>query len=149
MSAAPKLEVIADPFAIIRALNRMRAAGFALSLENGWIAVEPLSRLTDAQRAYLRSYKLALVALLEDAEALHHALVDSGPAGLVWMEGTLGDWDDTGLLAAGEVLYGDGRMVNAHGRRYAIKHAPAVEIGPEYSVPVEAPEIASRAEEAA
>ncbi len=79
MSAAPKLEVIADPFAIIRALNRMRAAGFALSLENGWIAVEPLSRLTDAQRAYLRSYKLALVALLEDAEALHHALVDAGP----------------------------------------------------------------------
>jgi hypothetical protein len=81
--------------------------------------VEPLSRLSDSQRSYLRAHKAALVALLMDAETVHRALVRAGPAGLAWREGTPPDWSDDRLLAAGEVLYGDGRMVNRNERRYA------------------------------
>lgn len=133
MSAvAVLLEAAPDPFATVRALNRMRAAGFALSVRNDRLAISPFSRLSEQQRAFIGSHKPALVALLEDAEILHHALVDAGPAGLDWREGTPADWDDTRLLVAGEVLYGDGRMVNVHGHRYAIEHTPAIEVGPEY-----------------
>ena len=133
MSAvAVLLEAAPDPFATVRALNRMRAAGFALSVRNDRLAISPFSRLSEQQRAFIGSHKPALVALLEDAEILHHALVDAGPAGLDWREGTPADWDDTRLLVAGEVLYGDGRMVNVHGHRYAIEHTPAIKVGSEY-----------------
>ena len=148
MAALALIEVhAADPFATIRALNRMRAAGFALSVRNDRLAISPFSRLSDQQRAFIGSHKPALVALLGDVEALHHALVDAGPAGLDWREGTPADWDDTRLLVAGEVLYGDGRMVNVHGHRYAAGYAPAIEVGPEYPpadcVPETAPHAAT------
>lgn len=126
MSAAARLETpapVADPMAPVRALNRMRAAGFSLSLDDGRLMVEPLSRLNDAQRSYLRSHKAALAALLNDAETLAAALQQAGPAGLAWREGTPGDWSDDRLLAAGEVLYADGRMVNRRERRYAAEAA--------------------------
>lgn len=149
MSATVALVEIAaaDPFALVRALNRMRAAGFALSVRNDRLAISPFSRLSDQQRAFIGSHKPALLALLEDAEILHHALVDAGPAGLDWREGTPADWDDMRLLVAGEVLYSTGRMVNAHGRRYAAGYAPAIEVGPEYPpadcVPETAPHAAT------
>ncbi len=133
MSAALALVEVAaaDPFALVRALNRMSAARFALSVRDNRLVISPFSRLSEQQRAYLHAHKLALVALLEDAETLHRALVDAAHAGLGWQEGTPADWDDTRLLVAGEVLYGDGRMVNANGRRYAIERAPTIEVRPE------------------
>ena len=142
MSAARKLEIVApDPFALIRGIRRMRAAGFAIKVESGGLVVESNLELSEPQRAFIGSHKPALLALLEDSEALHHALVDAGPTGLGWREGSPDDWSDIHLLAVGEVLYGDGRMMNAHSRRYAIEHAPAAE----YPVPVEAPETAPHA----
>ena len=133
MSVARKLEIITpDPFALVRGIRRMRAAGFAVEVENGGLVVESTFELSDQQRAFIGAHKPALVALLEDAETIYRALVQAGPAGLDWREGTPDDWDDTRLLVAGEVLYGDGRMVNAHGRRYAIEHTPAIKVGPEY-----------------
>ena len=125
MTAPALIEVIAaDPFPAMRALHRMRAAGFTLELDGGRLMVEPLSRLTDAQRAYIRAHKPALVALLQDAAVLHEALTQAGAAGLGWMEGTPADWTGERLLAAGEVLYDDGRMVNRSERRYLKEHAP-------------------------
>ncbi len=130
MSAAVALVEIAaaDPFALVRALNRMSAAGFVLSVRDNRLLASPFTKLSGRQRAYLYAHKLALVALLEDAEALHRALVDAAHAGLGWQEGTPAEWSDVRLLAAGEVLYSDGRMVSAHGRRFAAESAP---VGPD------------------
>ena len=139
MSAAAEKLPAPDPFATVRALNRMRAAGFALSVEDDKLMVEPLSRLSDSQRSYLRAHKAALVALLMDAETVHRALVRAGAAGLGWREGTPRDWADDRLLAAGEVLYGDGRMVNRNERRYGPTSVPAIVEVPEYRPPDEAP----------
>jgi hypothetical protein len=106
-----------DPFATVRAWHRMRAAGFSLTVEGDGLVVTPASRLSERQRALLRAHKAALVQLLNDAETLARALIAAGPAGLGWREGTPADWADDRLLAAGEVLYGDGHMVDRHGRR--------------------------------
>lgn len=126
MSAALALVEIAaaDPFGLVRAMNRMAGAGFALSVRDNRLLASPFTKLSEQQRAYLHAHKPALVALLEDAEALHHALVDAGPAGLGWQAGTPADWDNTRLLAAGELIYGDGRMVSVNGRRFAAESAP-------------------------
>ena len=123
---APAVVEIADPFAAMRALNKMRAAGFALSVRDDRLIVAPADRLTEKQRDYIRTHKPALVALLMDAETLHAALALAGPAGLGWMEGTPADWTGERLLAAGEVLYGNGRMVNRCERRYLREHAPPI-----------------------
>ena len=128
MSAALALVEVADPFGPVRVLNRLGAAGFTLSVRDGRLLATPFSRLSEQQRAYLHANKPALVALLEDAEALHHALVVAGPAGLAWQAGTPADWSDDRLLASGEVLYGDRRMVSRHGRRFAAESAP---VGPD------------------
>lgn len=125
----------ADPFVTVRAWNRMRAAGFVLELEDGRLMVEPLSRLSEKQHAYLHAHKPALVELLTDAELLAAALALAGPAGLGWMEGTPADWDGVRLLAAGEVLYASRRMVSRDGRRYAREHAPPPPPFREYRVP--------------
>ena len=69
MTAPALIEANADPFAAMRALNRMRAAGFVLELDGPALTVSPADRLTDAQRAYIRTHKPALVALLQDAGA--------------------------------------------------------------------------------
>lgn len=126
MTAPALIEVSADPMAAVRALNQMKQAGFTLELDGPALVISPADRLTDAQRAFIRAHKAALVALLQDAEIVHAALVKAGPAGLGWMEGTP-DWDGVRLLAAGEVLYGDGRMVNRLERRYLREHAPPFE----------------------
>lgn len=121
MSAtAAKLETAADPFATVRAMNKMRRAGFVVRLAGADLQIAPVARLSDSQRAYLRTHKAALVGLLNDADTVYRALVEAGPAGLLWREGTPADWDDGRLLAAGEVLYADGRMVNRHGRARAV-----------------------------
>lgn len=126
MNAPALVEVAADPFAAMRALNRMTRAGFALALEDNALVVSPADRLNDAQRAYIRAHKAALVALLLDAEVVYRAVEQAGPAGLWWREGTPADWNDARLLAAGEVLYADGRMVNRNDRRYLKAHAPPI-----------------------
>ncbi len=125
MTAALALvEVPVDPFATVRAWRRMVSAGFSLSVEGDRLVVIPASNLSDSQRAYLRTHKAALVGLLSDAETLAAALVLYGPAGLDWRQGTPADWDDARLLAAGEVLYSTGRMVNRNDRRYVTECAP-------------------------
>jgi len=63
------LEGPRDPTTAVRVLNRMRAAGFALSVEDGRLMCEPLSRLSEEQRATLRTHKPALIALLTNAKA--------------------------------------------------------------------------------
>lgn len=149
MAAYALVEVTADPFATVRAVNRMRRAGFSLSVEAGGLVVTPASSLTDAQRAYLRDNKDALLALLADAETLATTLSTAGPAGLGWREGTPTDWTDIHLLAVGEVLYADGRMVSATNRRYSPESAPAVALGSEYHPADYAPEVEPQAEVAA
>lgn len=97
----------------------------------------------------MQANKAALLALLADAETLASALVQAGPAGLGWREWTPDDWTDIHLLAVGEVLYADGRMVSTLNRRYAAESAPTVELGPEYQPADCAPEIEPQAEKAA
>lgn len=131
MIAAAKLETTApDPLATVLEWRRMVSAGFSLTVEGDGLVVAPASRLSDPQRAHLRAHKTALVELLRDAEVLHRALLAAGPAGLGWREGTSADWADGRLLAVGEVLYRDGRMVNRLGRRYASGHAPPADREP-------------------
>ena len=113
-----------DPMAAVRVLKRIRPAGFTLELDGHALKVSPADRLTVAQRAYIGAHKAALVALLQDAAMLHEALVQAGPAGLAWMEGTPGDWDGGRLLAAGEALYSNAVMVSVYGRSYLKAHAP-------------------------
>jgi hypothetical protein len=126
MSAAVAMVEIAaaDPFGLVRAMNRMASAGFALSVRDNRLLASPFTKLSEQQRAYLRTHKTAMVELLGDADTLNRALVDAGPAGLAWQAGTPADWPDTRLLAAGEVLYSTGRMVSRHDRRYAAECAP-------------------------
>ena len=127
MSAAPKLEAVTqDPLTAVRALNRMRTAGFVLSLEDGRLMCKPLSQLSESQRTFVRTHKAALVELLSDAELLASAIERAGPCGLGWREGTPEDWSDARLLAAGEVLYSTGRIVSALGRRYTPACAPSL-----------------------
>ena len=145
--SAPKLEAVtADPFATVRVLNRMRTAGFVLSLEDGRLMCKPLSQLSESQRTFVRTHKAALVELLSDAELLASAIERAGPHGLGWKEGTPEDWSDTQLLAAGEVLYSTGGMVSALGRRYTPAYAPAL---PEFIPFVWMPENPAQREEAA
>ena len=113
-----------DPFATVRALKRMRAAGFALELDGPALVVSPADRLTEEQRRFIRQHKPALVALLQDAAVLHEALVKAGAAGLGWTEGTPADWTGERLLAAHELLHHARRTMNVYGRRYLTEHAP-------------------------
>lgn len=139
MSAAPELAVLEpDPMALVRAINRMKAAGFAIRLEGGGLAVTPASRLTEAQRGFIRSRKADLVALLADADAYHRALLEAGSAGLGWREGTPGEWDDAYRLAVVGLLHLKGRTVNVLGRRYATGCAPPL---PEFVPAQGSPEI--------
>lgn len=124
MTAPALVEVAADPFVTVRAWNRMRAAGFVLELDGNALVVAPADKLNDVQRTFIRAHKPTLVALLTDAETVYRALALAGPAGLGWMEGTPADWSDARLLAAGEVLYADSRMVNRMDRRYLKESAP-------------------------
>lgn len=113
-----------EPMALVRALRKMQSSGFTVSLENGKLLVDSLAPLTDTQRTYLRAHKAALVALLTDVDVLATTLEQAGSTGLGWQEGTPADWTDAYLLAVGELLYGDGRMVNRLGRRYSAACAP-------------------------
>lgn len=114
----------ADYFAMVRAFNRMHCAGFTLELDADDLVISPFSSLTDEQRAFLCTHKSELVALLQDADTLAALLEQAGTAGLGWREGT--DWDDRRLLAAGEILYSQQRMVSVLGRRYSAAVAPSM-----------------------
>ena len=105
-------------------LNNLRAAGFFFRADpDSRLTVAPANQLNEEQRSLIRQHKAALVQLL-DTEALLQALTTAGPAGLGWREGTPNDWDDVRLLAAGEPLYQERRMVNVLGRRYLATQAP-------------------------
>lgn len=55
------VESAVDPFALVHAVKRMRAAGFTLSVaEADALVVVPASRLTAAQRAYISADKVSL-----------------------------------------------------------------------------------------
>lgn len=138
MSAALRLEA-PDSFAAVRALKRMRAAGFVLSVESDGLAIVPASRLSAEQRAFIASHKAELVSLLNDADTLLAVLQAAGATGLTWREGTPAEWPDTRLLAAGEVLYADGRMVSVCGRRYLPGAAPWLETAPEHDPTIPIP----------
>ncbi len=133
MAAVASLDTEPDHFATVRAMNRMSAAGFDVRAAGDSLRISPIDRLSDSQRAYLRAHKVALVALLSDADDLHRALVQAGTDGLDWREGAPADWSDDRLSAAGEVLYSTGRMVSRHDRRYAAECArpPAKDILPD------------------
>ena len=145
MAALPLVEAPADPMNTVRVWRRMRAAGFSLSAEGDDMVVTPASGLSEPQRAYIRQHKPELVALLKDADALHTSLVEAGSAGLGWREGTPPDWSADRLLAVGEVLYSENRMVNRNGRRYCPAIAPPIEIGQECHPTAKAPTSASYA----
>ena len=60
------------------ALAKIRSAGYAVSLVDGFIEISPAGNLTDDQRGYLRSHKSEIIAELE-AEAANdsdHQLTD-------------------------------------------------------------------------
>ncbi len=124
MNAAVKIEVATDPMATVRALKRMRHAGFDIAVRDGRLTVKPADRLTSQQDAFVRAHKGTLVALLMDAEAVYAALAQAGSSGLAWREGTPADWTGERLLAAQEVLYHDRRMVFTDGRHYLRACAP-------------------------
>lgn len=136
----------AEPMALVRAIRRMNKAGFAIRVAEGELEIAPIGILTDTQRGYLREHKAALVALLTDAEHLAGLLGQAGNAGLGWREGTPPEWNDGYLLAVGEILYSQTRMVNRLGRRYAVAVAPPL---PDYSDAGNVPEIAPQVEEMA
>lgn len=128
---APTLIEVNDPFAAVRALGRMRTAGVVVELDGPDLVVSPANRLSDVQRAFIRAHKPALAALLMDAATVYSALERAGTVGLAWHEGTPADWPDARLLAADEVLYGDGRMVTRNDRRYATVATVAVAKSPQ------------------
>lgn len=128
------------------ALDSLRAAGFTFRADStNRLIVAPSDRLSAEQRESIRQHKAALLRLL-DVETLLHALTTAGTAGLAWHEGTPPDWSDARLLAAGEVLYQDRRMVNVLGRRYLAAYAPrVVEQGSDTQSPQPTPLIESSA----
>ena len=146
MNASNRIEftatVDADPMATVRALKRIRGAGFTLTVDGNALVVAPTDSLSDAQRQFVRAHKAALVALLQDAEAVYASLAQAGSSGLAWREGTPADWTGERLLAAQEVLYHDRRMVFADGRHYLRACAPPIldfapDISAEKFVPAE------------
>lgn len=145
-AAATGLEATTpEPLALVRAIRRMKKAGFEIRAIGGRLQVAPADTLTTLQREYLREHKAALVQLLTDAETLTGLLEQAGSAGLGWREGTP-EWDDGYLLAVGEVLYSTGRMVSRWGRHYAAAFSPPM---PRFHDAPPAPEIEPAAEVAA
>lgn len=109
-----------------RLLERLDHQGLTLFAQGARLIVRPGNLLTANDETLIREHKPELLRLarLRDAETVYRALVEAGPAGLAWREGTPPDWPDERLLAVGEVLYADGRMVNVLGRRYLAAQAP-------------------------
>lgn len=141
MSAAAGMQTTAlEPMALVRAFNRMKQAGFSVGIDGADLVISPFSKLTPTQRDYLREHKGDLVALLTDAERLATLLEQAGSVGLGWQEATPPEWDDSYLLAVGEILYSTGRVVNRLGRRYAVAVALPL---PDSGKAVKVPEIES------
>lgn len=99
-----------------RAWQKMRNAGYSLSLRNDALAVEPVT-LSEQQKQFIVRAKNKFVRLLHDAKFVEDLVKEAGTAGLDWKQGTE-TWEDARLLAANAVLYADGRMVNYDGIRY-------------------------------
>lgn len=109
-----------------RLLEKLDHQGLTLFAQGARLIVRPGNLLTANDETLIREHKPELLRLarLRDAATLYRALVEAGPAGLDWREGTPPDWSDDRLLDAGEALYSDGRMVNVLGRRYLAAQAP-------------------------
>ena len=112
-----------DAAQLLETLNHQGVTVFA---QGARLIVRPGNLLTANNETLIHEHKpeLLRLVLLRDVETLLQALITAGPAGLNWREGTPNDWDDVRLLAAGEVLYQDRRMVNVLGRRYLTTQAP-------------------------
>ena len=65
----------------MQALERLRKAGFVPGISpTGGLLIEPASRLTAAQRAYIRAHKVLLVEALRAEQAAPEPLpVEAGP----------------------------------------------------------------------
>jgi len=109
-----------------RFLETLNHQGLTLIARGAQLIVKPGNLLTANDETLIREHKPELMRLarLRDAETVYRALVEAGPVGLNWREGTPADWPDDRLLDAGEALYRDGRMVNVLGRRYLAAQAP-------------------------
>lgn len=99
-----------------RAWQKMRNAGYSLSLRNDALAVEPAT-LNEQQKQFIVRAKDKFVRLLHDAKFVEELVKEAGTAGLDWKQGTE-TWEDARLLAANAVLYATGRIVNYDGIRY-------------------------------
>ncbi|MDG4595779.1 MAG: hypothetical protein P9F75_08815 [Candidatus Contendobacter sp.] len=111
-----------------RLLETLTHQGLTLFAQGARLIVRPGNLLTANDETLIREHKEGLLRLLveKDAATLTASLEQAGPAGLDWREGTPADWSDARLLAAGEVLYAAGHMVNRNGRRYLKERAPSL-----------------------
>lgn len=109
-----------------RLLETLNHQGLNLFAQGAQLIVKPGNLLTANDETLIRQHQPELLRLLRllDVETLLHALTTASTDGLAWHEGTPPDWSNDRLLAAGEVLYRDGRMVNVLGRRYLAAQAP-------------------------
>lgn len=126
-----------------RLLETLNHQGLTLFAQGARLIVRPGNLLTANDETLIREHKQGLLRLLreKDAATLAAHLEQTGPAGLDWREGTPADWGDARLLAAGEVLYVDGRMAGRNGRRYLRECAPPViAVGSEYRPPDSPPD---------
>ena len=123
MNAALLLQE-ADAFAVLRAYHRMRLAGFRLRVDAGTLVIDSESTLTDAQAAFIRAHKPALVALLADVATLSALLATAGAAGIAAGEP---GWDWERRYVALDVLIATGHARFVLGRHYAAAHAPVID----------------------
>lgn len=114
----------ADAFAVLRAYHRMRLAGFRLRVDAGTLVIDSKSTLTDAQAAFIRAHKPALVALLADVATLSALLATAGAAGIAAGEP---GWDWERRYVALDVLIANGHARFVLGRHYAAAHAPVID----------------------
>lgn len=101
---------------IFRAWQKMRNAGYSLSILNDALAVEPAT-LDERQQQFVMKVRDRFIQLLHDAKFVEGLVEEAGTSGLDWKHGTE-MWDDVRLLAANAVLYATNRIVNYDGIRY-------------------------------
>ena len=112
------------PLATLRIFNRLKQAGFRLSISAGKLIVHPLSRLSDMQRAFLHAHRCALIGLLEDAAALAAALAEAGQDGIAEEALDGWGWGWERQFSASDVLIAQGLAWFASGCFYATGYGP-------------------------
>lgn len=99
-----------------RAWQKMKNAGYSLSILNDALAVEPAT-LNERQQQFILKARDRFIQLLRDARFVEELIKEAGTSGLDWKQGTE-TWDDVRLLAANEMLYSTNRIANYDGVRY-------------------------------